>query len=667
MSVRAILISVVLWAGGLPAGAAAQKQAGPVDVDELLREELPQDRSEAYFNFALGRLYERQGDLERAIEHLRRAVNNDKNSSELRSEYAAILYGAGRIQEAVAQCQKAIELDRDNLDAHLLLGSIYAGMRGSEKFLKQAIAEFKEVLRIDKDDFRASYSLAKLYSASGDYDNAVRYLEEFIRQRPDSEVGYQELAELYIERGKTDQAVASLKKALEQNPRSQRAIRRLKELFQKSNNPEGLLEVYRKIVQSDPENIEARRELARLLIERQQYEEAAGHLEAAVNSDPEDYEASVQLGRVYLYLGKPKQALEILKEAQRNNPAALEVKFWLGLAHEELGDSDAAVAELESLLEATRREGGNYNQGERENRVLILRQVGIIYLRTGDTAKAISAFTRLREISNSPRDLELLIDAYRSDGQHERAYSLSREAIGKFPDDKFLRFQHARLLARRDLRAAESMMQKAISSDPKDVEAYLSLSQIYLDAKEYARAEGILHRAEAIPDLTDSMREAVRFQLGAVYERSKKYDKAEEVFRQILRLNPKNHGALNYLGYMFAERGVKLQEALELIKRAVELEPNNGAYLDSLGWAYFKLDNLALAEENLVKAVNRLKNDPTIHEHLGDLYFRMENYAKAEEAWRRALDRAVEEEEINRIKEKIEKLKRVAKSSRLPF
>ncbi len=664
---RAILISVWLVAGSITTGAAGQKQTGPVDVDELLRQDLPQNRSEAYFNFALGRLYERQGDLERAIEHLRRAVNSDKNSSELRSEYAAILYGAGRVQEAVAQCRKAIELDRDNLDAHLLLGSIYAGMRGSEKLLKQAIAEFKEVLRIDKNDFRASYSLAKLYSTSGDYDNAIRYFQEFIRQRPDSDIGYQELAELYLEKGKTEEAIASLKQALERNPRSQRAIRRLKELFQKSNNPEGLLEVYRKIVQSDPENLEARRELAKQLIELQQYEEAAVHLEAAVNSDPADYDASVQLGRVYLYLRKPQQALDILKEAQKNNPTALEVKFWLGLAHEELGDTDAAVAELESLLEATRREGGNYNQGERENRMLILRQVGIIYLRTGDTAKAVNAFTRLREISNSPRDLELLIDAYRSDGQHDRAYALSRDAMEKFPGDKFLRFQHARLLARRDLQAAVSMMQKSISSDPKDVEAYLSLSQIYLDAKEYAQAEGVLHRAEAIPDLTSGLREMVRFQLGAVYERSKNYDKAEEVFREILQLNPKNHGALNYLGYMFADRGVKLQEALDLIKRAVELEPNNGAYLDSLGWAYFKLDNLTLAEENLVKAVNRLKNDPTIHEHLGDLYFRLEKYTKAEEAWRRALDHAVEEEEINRIKEKIEKLKRVAKSSRLLF
>ena len=60
---------------------------------------------------------------------------------------------------------------------------------------------------------------------------------------------------------------------------------------------------------------------------------------------------------------------------------------------------------------------------------------------------------------------------------------------------------------------------------------------------------------------------------------------------------------LNYLGYMLADKGVRLNEALKLIRKAVEQEPMNGAYLDSLGWAYFKLGEYELAEENLRRAV----------------------------------------------------------------
>ncbi len=77
---------------------------------------------------------------------------------------------------------------------------------------------------------------------------------------------------------------------------------------------------------------------------------------------------------------------------------------------------------------------------------------------------------------------------------------------------------------------------------------------------------------------------------------------------------------LNYLGYMLADKGTRLPEALKMIRKAVELEPMNGAYLDSLGWAYFKLGQYELAEENLRQAVERDQTDPTVHDHLGDLY-----------------------------------------------
>ena len=84
--------------------------------------------------------------------------------------------------------------------------------------------------------------------------------------------------------------------------------------------------------------------------------------------------------------------------------------------------------------------------------------------------------------------------------------------------------------------------------------------------------------------------------------------------------DPQNSMALNYLGYMLADRGTKLEEALGMIKKALELDPSNGAYLDSIGWAYFRLGKYEMAEESLVKASQRMGSDPTVQDHLGDLY-----------------------------------------------
>ena len=44
-------------------------------------------------------------------------------------------------------------------------------------------------------------------------------------------------------------------------------------------------------------------------------------------------------------------------------------------------------------------------------------------------------------------------------------------------------------------------------------------------------------------------------ELRAAYERAERCDRAEQVFRSIVAAEPDHAAALNYLGYMLAERG----------------------------------------------------------------------------------------------------------------
>src|SRR5207302_6498624 len=151
------------------------------------------------------------------------------------------------------------------------------------------------------------------------------------------------------------------------------------------------------------------------------------------------------------------------------------------------------------------------------------------------------------------------------------------------------------------------------------------------------------------------------FLRAASLERQKKYEQAEEVFRKILVTNPNNPAVLNYLGYMFADRGTRLDEALTLIKKAVDMDPANGAYLDSLGWAYFKLGKYDMAEENLVKAAQRTKSDPTVQDHLGDLYQKTGRLKLAAAHWERAINEwnktvaaEVDQTDVSRVAKKLE-------------
>ena len=96
--------------------------------------------------------------------------------------------------------------------------------------------------------------------------------------------------------------------------------------------------------------------------------------------------------------------------------------------------------------------------------------------------------------------------------------------------------------------------------------------------------------------------------------------------------------ALNYLGYMLAERGQRLDEAVALVQRALKLEPGNPSFLDSLGWAYYQQGKFDLADPPLTEAASKLPNNSVIQDHLGDLRFKQRRFSDATAAWQRALN-----------------------------
>jgi tetratricopeptide (TPR) repeat protein len=128
------------------------------------------------------------------------------------------------------------------------------------------------------------------------------------------------------------------------------------------------------------------------------------------------------------------------------------------------------------------------------------------------------------------------------------------------------------------------------------------------------------------------------FEAGAAYERTGNFDEAQKYFQKSLELSPDFAEALNYLGYMWADRGVKLDDARQMIEKAVKLEPKSAAYLDSLGWVLYRLNKPqeALSEEE--KAIELSPEpDATLYDHLGDIYAALKLPDKAREAWRKSL------------------------------
>jgi Flp pilus assembly protein TadD len=175
-----------------------------------------------------------------------------------------------------------------------------------------------------------------------------------------------------------------------------------------------------------------------------------------------------------------------------------------------------------------------------------------------------------------------------------------------------------------------------LDNSDNDRGVWLALGNMYTRLHRWKDADEALSKAGTLTTKKED-KIYLLFLRGALADRQKHSELAEPFFRQALDLDPSNAMTLNYLGYMLADKGIRLPEALKLIRKAVELEPMNGAYLDSLGWAYFKLGEFELAEENLRQAVERDQTDPTVHDHLGDLYEKTGRIRLAAAQWELSL------------------------------
>jgi Flp pilus assembly protein TadD len=259
----------------------------------------------------------------------------------------------------------------------------------------------------------------------------------------------------------------------------------------------------------------------------------------------------------------------------------------------------------------------------------------------------------------------LLIDTYRDSHQVDAAITEAKKALDAAPKDPGITVSLALLYGEKsDSGQGTKLLEGLLQGNASDQEIYIDIAQVQERGKQFAEAEQSAQKAEQIAKQPGE-RESAWYMLGAIYERQKKYELAEQQFKKVLESNPNNGPVLNYLGYMLANRGVRLDEATSYIQHAVSQDPNNGAYLDSLGWAYFKQNKLPEAQENLEKAVTRDGNDPTILSHLANVYLKMGRNDRAADLfeqslaqWQHAMPADYEQDKVNEIDAQLKTLKK---------
>ena len=260
----------------------------------------------------------------------------------------------------------------------------------------------------------------------------------------------------------------------------------------------------------------------------------------------------------------------------------------------------------------------------------------------------------------------LLIETYRDSRDIDHAIAENKQAIAATPNDQTLTIMLAMLYGEKPDPVQATQILRGLLHGNSDDQEILSGHRPRGPAwEENIQTPSNRRREPKQSHWNPSDKQAAKFMLGAIYSGEKKFDLAEAEFRKLIDANPKDASALNFLGYILADRGIRLDEAVSLIQRAVAQEPANSAYLDSMGWAYYKQNKLAEAQDYLQKAVGGDGHDPTMLSHLGDVYLKLGYNQRAADLferslaeWQKALPADYEADRVTELDAQLKVLKR---------
>jgi tetratricopeptide (TPR) repeat protein len=637
------------------------------------------DRAAAYYHFALAHMYEEQvatyGRSElanKAIEEYRAAIDADPTSAYLTSGLAELYAKTGRIRDAVVEAQDIIKRNPNNLEARRLLGRIYlrslgdmqAGS-GSESVLKLAIEQYEQIVRLQPDSMDDHLLLGRLYRLNNDLQKAESEFKMAVKLQPDSEEAVTTLAYLYNELGDTARA-AQVLSSVPNLGRSAKLYSALGYTYEQQKQYKGAIEAYRHAIEMDRDNLDAIRGLAQNLLNDGEADAALEQYKVIADANPEDAQTYVRIAEIYRKQGKYDLALEHLKKAESMVQDSVEVPYNIAAIYQAQGRYDEAVPIMRDLLKKSEKADGKYSNGERSNRAVFLERLGAIYRDQGNIKAANETFREVISLGgdeNIERGYQEIIDTWREAKDWQKAYDVAQEAVQKLPSPQLKMVLATQQADIGDADKALKDVHGMLKGDADDREIYVTLAQMNTRLRRFNDAELALDKAEQLSKKQED-KEYVWFLRGANFERAKRYAEAEEQFKKVLASDPQHASALNYLGYMLADQNMKLEEAFGYIKRAVDLDPTNGAYLDSLGWAYFRLGKFELAEDNLLKASQKINTDPTVHDHLGDLYQKTgrlkmaaTNWERALTEWSRAISADVDPADQARVQKKLDSAK----------
>lgn len=487
--------------------------------------------------------------------------------------------------------------------------------------LGTAAAAYRQALRVNPGSALLNTQLSHACYRLGDAKSAVLFGRRAVSLEPDNADYRLVLGNAYMLAKDLKSAVVQYRQVYRLRP-ADNVLHTLAGLYEAVGLPDSAVAVYqRRLVEGDDPGL--RLQLGAILARSRRWEQALEQYHLAASADSANPRTQAAMAGLHQMLGRSDSAIYYFERAEGLDPSNVQLKSHiLSLL---IGNKDYQAAALQAqdilALDPANRSARHqlariyYNLGDRDRA-----ETQYLALADRDSAdtEALYALARLRldrkDFTGARGYIERTLSFLPGFNEGWNLLGLCLLALDH-PDSGLAAFAKSRRLGNK----ADPEYQAAV--------AYSALER-YREALPYYQKLFPKKRGDA-PFL---------FGYASALERSGEYEEAVGIFRRLLKIDPRHASALNYLGYMFAERGMNLDEAEKLVARALAIEPDNPYYIDSMGWVYFMSGRLEKAVVELERAVSLMPDDSTLRDHLGDAYRAQGQYGKALEQWLKALE-----------------------------
>jgi tetratricopeptide (TPR) repeat protein len=622
---------------------------------DILKDKQPNnpETHEAWANY-----YAAQSNIGAAMLEMQQAIDTDPNRSESYLLLALFELRSNLPDKAEGHFKKATEVDPKAMNAQLALGGFYQS-RGR---LPEAEQQFKHAIATDPKNPAPRAALVRVLMQEGKKDEIESFLRQTKKDIPDNPEGYRMLGDYYAAVD-VDKATAEFGSLYNDHPKDLQVKRDYVQLLILKNRLDEATKLNDEMLKANPHDVDALIYKGQMQLRRNDPNGAVDSLHKALSNDSDNATAHYWLGNAFAQQHNEDQAESQWREAVKIRPDLTDAQRALAALALRRGDLDALLQTAQQIIAAQPYSADGfilkgivdlnrekYSDATQDAQQAMQRapkspapyaQLGNIELIQKHYDQALTFYQQaLDKDPSSGEGLSGLMNTYFVQKQFDKAIAAANAQIVKSPNNaNFYDLLGTALFnGKKDLPGAEAALRKAVELDKNNTDALEKLGKVQIQ-------EGSADKALALyqQSIKDNPREVNFYILsGELYESKKDWDHAKSMYQQALSISPDHPLASNNLAYLILEQGGNVEVAFELAHTARRGAPDWPNAADTFGWAYYQkgIYDSAISQFQEALRLGAKHGEPDnadVHYHLGLTYEKKNNLALA----RQQLEKAV--------------------------